>query len=208
MGRDGLEVFDLRARWQPENSAVFVATEAALQRNDRFAMRATAVTAEVGYRFAEALWRPEVSYRIAKFSGDDAATARFERWDPLLSGGNGEQWVQGINHFKIFQNSNLIAHRVQFRLRPSARFELVPQLWVFRADSTTNLGGNPALSFLNGTRLAQEANITGKWFISRNVFVQGHLAATFPGSGVRNAPGVNVDLDPWLSAMVFVRVAF
>jgi hypothetical protein len=208
MGRDGLEVFDLRARWQPENSAAFVATEAAVQRNDRFAMRATAVTAEVGYRFAEALWRPEVSYRIAKFSGDDAATARFERWDPLLSGGNGEQWVQGINHFKIFQNSNLIAHRVQFRLRPSARFELVPQLWVFRADSTTNLGGNPALSFLNGTRLAQEANITGKWFISRNVFVQGHLAATFPGSGVRNAPGVNVDLDPWLSAMVFVRVAF
>jgi hypothetical protein len=208
MGRDGLEVFDLRARWQPENSAVFVATEAALQRNDRFAMRATGVTAEVGYRFAEALWRPEVSYRIAKFSGDDGATARFERWDPLLSGGNGEQWVQGINHFKIFQNSNLIAHRLQFRLRPSARFELVPQLWVFRADSTTNLGGNPALSFLNGTRLAHEANITGKWFVSRNVFVQGHLAATFPGSGVRNAPGVNVDLDPWLSAMLFVRLAF
>lgn len=208
MGRDGLEVFDLRARWQPENSAAFVATEAALQRNDRFAMRATGAMAEFGYRFAAALWRPEVSYRIAKFSGDDGATARFERWDPLLSGGNGEQWVQGINHFKIFQNSNLIAHRVQFRLRPSARFELVPQFWVFRADSKTNLGGNPALSFLNGTGLAREANITGKWFFSRNVFVQGHLAATFPGSGVRNSPGVSGDLDNWLSAMVFVRVAF
>lgn len=208
MGRDGLEVFDVRARWQPESAVAFVAAEAALQRNDRFAMRATGATAEFGYRFAGALWRPEVSYRIAKFSGDDAATARFERWDPLLSGGNGEQWVQGINHFKIFQNSNLIAHRVQFRLRPSARVELVPQFWLFRADSKTNLGGNPALSFLNGTRLAREANITGKWFFSRSVFVQGHLAATFPGSGVRNAPGVSGDLDNWLSAMVFVRVAF
>lgn len=208
MGRDGLEVVDARARWLPGNSGAFASVEAALQRNDRFAMRATGATAELGYRFAQALWRPEVSYRIARFSGDDGSTARFERWDPLLSGGNGEQWVQGINHFKIFQNSNLIAHRLQFRIRPSPSVELVPQLWLFQADSTTNLGGNPALSFLGGKRLGHEANITGKWFISRNVFVQGHLAATFPGSGVRNAPGVSGDLDPWWSAMVFVRMAF
>jgi len=207
-GRAGLEVFDLRARWQPGPSGVFMATEAALQRNSRFDMRATGAMAELGYRFGEASWRPELSYRIAKFSGDDPETARFERWDPLLSGGNGEQWVQGINHFKIFQNSNLIAHRMQARLRPSTRFELVPQFWVFRADRTNNLGGNPALSVLSGTQLGQEANITGKWFVARNVFVQGHLAVTFPGSGVRNAPGVNADLDRWLSAMVFVRVAF
>lgn len=208
MGRDGLSVFDARARWQPGHSGVHVAAEAALQRNDRFAMRATGVSAELGYKFSEATWRPEVSYRLAKFSGDDGSTERFERWDPLLSGGNGEQWVQGINHFKIFQNSNLVAHRLQFRLRPSPRFELVPQIWVFQADSTTNLGGNPALSFLGGKRLGHEANITGKWFISKSVFVQGHLAATFPGSGVRNAPGVSGNLHPWLSAMVFVRVAF
>jgi hypothetical protein len=208
MGREGLEVFDLRLQWRPGHSGVFIATEAAVQRNARFDMRATGEMAELGYRFAEASWLSELSYRIARFSGDDPGTARFERWDPLLSGGNGEQWVQGINHFKIFQNSNLIAHRLQARLRPSARFELVPQFWLFRADRTTNLGGNPALSVLNGTQLGQEANITGKWFVAKNVFVQGHLAVTFPGSGVRNAPGVNAVVDPWLSAMVFVRVAF
>lgn len=208
MGRDGLEVMDARARWLPGNSGAFASVEAALQRNDRFSMRATGAAAELGYRFSQAVWRPEVSYRVARFSGDDSSTARFERWDPLLSGGNGEQWVQGINHFKIFQNSNLIAHRLQFRLRPSPIVELVPQLWLFRADSTTNLGGNPALSFLGGKRLGHETNITGKWFVSRRVFVQGHLAATFPGSGVRNAPGVSGDLNPWLSAMVFVRMAY
>lgn len=208
MGRDGLEVVDARARWLPGNSGAYASVEAALQRNGRFAMRATGAAAELGYRFSQAVWRPEVSYRLARFSGDDGSTARFERWDPLLSGGNGEQWVQGINHFKIFQNSNLISHRLQFRIRPSPSIELVPQLWLFQADSTTNLGGNPALSFLGGKRLGHEANITGKWFISRNMFVQGHLAATFPGSGVRNAPGVSGDLDPWFSAMVFVRMAF
>lgn len=206
MGRDGLEVFDLRAQWRPTDTPLFVKGEAALQRNNRFDMRATGLTAEVGYSFPEARWRPEVSYRVARFSGDDPATARFERWDPLLSGGNGEQWVQGINHFKLFQDSNLIAHRLQFRLRPSPKIELVPQLWAFRADSTTNLGGNPALSFLGGSDLGYEANLTVKWFLSKNTFVQGHIAATFPGYDVRAAAGG--DLDPWISAIVFVRVAF
>ncbi len=207
LGRDGLEVFNLRGRWQPENSTLFVKAEAALQRNIRFDMRASALMAEVGYTFDDTKWRPEVSYRVARFTGDDPATARFERWDPLLSGGNGEQWVQGINHFKVFQDSNLIAHRLQFRLRPGPKFELVPQLWLFKADSTTNIGGNPALSFLNGSDLAWEANLTAKWFVSRNTFVQGHIAATFPSSDVASASGAG-DLDPWLSAMVFVRVAF
>lgn len=208
MGRDGLEVYDLRGRWQPENSGMFLAGEAALQKNVRFDMRATGLSGEVGYRFPEAAWRPEISYRFARFSGDDPATARFERWDPLLSGGNGEQWVQGINHFKLFQDSNLIAQRLQLRLRPSDKIELVPQLWLFKADSTTNLGGNPALSFLNGTDLAYEVNLTAKWFVSRNLMVQGHIAATFPASDVRTAPAVSGDLDPWISAMVFVRLAF
>lgn len=206
IGRDGLEVFDLRGQWRPANTNLFLKGEAALQHNSRFDMHATGVTAEVGYILPQARWRPEVGYRIARFTGDDPSTGRFERWDPLLSGGNGEQWVQGINHFKLFQDSNLIAHRLQFRLRPSPRVELVPQLWAFRADSTTNIGGNPALSFLSGSDLGYEANLTAKWFLSKNTFVQGHIAATFPGYDVRAAAGG--DLDPWISAMVFVRVAF
>ncbi|RGP37528.1 alginate export family protein [Pseudotabrizicola alkalilacus] len=208
LGRDGLEVFDLRFRWQPEQSGLFVVGEAALQKNRRFDMKATAIMGEVGYSFAKATWQPTASYRFARFSGDDPDTARFERWDPLLSGGNGEQWVQGINHFKVFQDSNLIAHRIQLRLRPSPKVELVPQIWLFKADSTTNLGGNPALSFLGGADLATEVNLTAKWFISKKAFLQGHVAATFPSSDLKSASGVTGDLDPWVSAMVFLRVAF
>ena len=206
LGRDGLEVWNLRAAWQ--FSPLFARGEAALQTSTRFDMRATGLAVEAGATFSDAPWRPEVSYRFARFSGDDPATARFERWDPLLSGGNGEQWVQGINHFKLFQDSNLIAHRLQVRLRPGPKVELVPQLWLFQADSTTNLGGNPALSFLNGTDLATEANLTAKWFLSKNTFVQGHIAATFPSGNVERSSGAPEGLDPWVSAMVFVRVAF
>lgn len=206
LGRKGLEVFNARIRWDQPNGDFFGNAEFALQRNDNFDMHATALAAEFGYQFSEIAWQPVVSYRYAQFSGDDPATARFERWDPLLSGGNGEQWVQGINHFKVFQDSNLIAHRLQLRLRPTPMVELVPQFWVFRADSATNLGGNPALSSLGSKELGYEANLTAKWFISPKVMLQGHVAATFPGDAVKQATSGGA--DTWWSAMAFLRVAF
>ncbi len=206
--REGLRVYDARFRWSPRPTGLsgpFVAGEAALQENANFPMRATGVTGEIGYAFADLPWAPTVSYRYARFSGDDPDTERFERWDPLLSGGNGEQWVQGINHFKVYQNSNLEAHRIQARLRPRPTVELVPQLWLFEAVETTNLGGNPALSFLDSKDLGTEVNLTAKWFPNRRVFVQGHVAATFPGDAVESALGGHA--DTWWSTMLFVRIA-
>lgn len=206
LGRDGLQIFDGRLRWNQPDGQFFANAEFAVQRNDNFDMYATALAGEIGYQFQDMPWTPLVSYRYAQFSGDDPSTARFERWDPILSGGNGEQWVQGINHFKVFQDSNLVTHRIQLRLRPNPKVELVPQFWIFSADSTTNLGGNPSLSFLGWKQLGYEANLTAKWFISPQVMLQGHVAATFPGKATRQA--VSGDLDPWWSAMAFLRVAF
>ena len=208
-GRAGLRVADLRARWQlapTGRDGPFVAAEAAQQSNADFDMRARAWTGEAGYVFASTSWSPTLSYRYASFSGDDPATARFERWDPLLSGGNGETWVQGINHFKVFQNSNLQTHRIQARLRPSPKLELVPQLWLFRADSTLNLGGNPALSMLSSRDLGSEANLTVRYYLSNRTMLQGHVAATFAGRAVEDALGVSS--ARWLSAMLFMRYSF
>ena len=188
----------------PGRDGPFVAAEAAQQSNAGFDMRARAWTGEAGYVFASTPWSPTLSYRYAQFSGDDPGTSRFERWDPLLSGGNGETWVQGINHFKVFQNSNLVTHRIQARLRPTARLELVPQLWLFRADSTNNLGGNPALSVLPSRELGSEANLTVRYVLSRRVMLQGHVAATFAGRAVEEA--LDAPSARWLSAMLFLRV--
>lgn len=206
--RESLRVYNARFRWQPfpASAGPFVAGEAALQRHDHIAMRARAWTSEVGYSFANDWpWQPTLSYRYASFSGDDPATKQFERWDPLLSGDNGERWVQGINHFKIFQDSNLVTHRFQMRLRPLPKFELVPQFWVFRADQLQNLGGNPAFSSLENRQLGTEANLTAKWFISPKLMLQGHVAVTFPGSAIKKALGGSA--DPWMSTMVFLRAA-
>jgi hypothetical protein len=124
----------------------------------------------------------------------------------MLSGGNGEQWVQGASHFKVVQDSNVIAHRIQARFRPSPQVEIVPQLWAFYADSETNIGGNPALTFLDGDEYGFEANVTAKWFVSRNTYVHGHVSYTVPGDATKAALGG--DADNWLSVLLFVRHSF
>lgn len=206
--REGLELWDARFTYtQPGGqSGFFGGAEIARQTNRNFDMEASAAYGEIGYSFAEAPWSPSLSYRLSFFSGDDPATGTYERWDPLLSGGTGEQWVQGANHFKVVQDSNVIAHRLQGRMRVSPRVELVPQLWAFYADQTNNIGGNPALTFMTDDEYGYEANLTVKWFASRNIYVHGHIAYTIPGQAVSDALGGTE--EDWLSAMVFVRYAF
>jgi hypothetical protein len=168
-------------------------------------MDARAAWAEAGYSFANARGRPRSATGSPTSRATIPTTATYERWDPLLSGGTGEQWVQGANHFKVVQDSNVIAHRIQARFRPP-KVEIVPQLWAFYADSETNIGGNPALTFLDGKEYGFEANVTGKWFVSRNTYVHGHLAYTVPGDATKAALGG--DAKDWLSAMLFVRYSF
>jgi hypothetical protein len=205
--RQGLETVDLRFTWAaPENGpGPFFGGEIARQTNRNFSMDAQAAYLEAGYTFADRPWTPSVGYRLSYFSGDDPATAAYERWDPLLSGGNGEQWVQGANHFKVVQDSNVIAHRLQARMRPSPKIEVVPQLWAFYADSLNNIGGNPALTFLGDTEYGYEANVTVKWFASRNLYVHGMVAYTVPGEAVDLALD---DPGNWLGLMFFLRYAF
>jgi hypothetical protein len=209
LSREGLRVNDARARWQPraaELAGPILSAEYAVQDHRDFDMRAVAWNAEAQFQLPQARWSPTISYRYATFSGDDEDTVRFERWDPLLSGGNGEQWVQGVNHFKLVQNANLVTHRLQLRLRPNRKFELVPQAWLFRADSRTNLGGNPALSFLTSRDYGSELNLTAKYFPNRHLYLHAHIAATFPGDAAEEALGG--DADAWWSFTFFARYSF
>ncbi len=211
--REGLNVFDARFTYTPNAPArpgPFFGGEAAVQTHRDFDMFAVGAYGEAGYSFADAKWSPAISYRLGYFSGDDPDTATYERWDPLLSGGNGEQWVQGANHFKVVQDSNVIAHRVQVRFRPLPQVELVPQLWLFQAEEQNNIGGNPALSTLTSSIYGYEANMTMKWFASRNWYVHGHVAYTIPGEATRDAldaKPLGGDAQDWLSVMLFARYA-
>lgn len=207
--REGLQVYDARFTYSPNppgQAGPFFGGEYAVQRNRNFDMDARAGWVEAGYSWPEVRWSPTVSYRLAMFSGDDPSTPTYERWDPMLSGGTGEQWVQGANHFKVVQDSNVIAHRLQARFRPSPKVELVPQLWAFYADEQNNIGGNPALTTLDGKEYGFEANLTAKWFVNKNTYVHGHIAYTIPGDATKAALGDSA--KDWLSLMAFVRYSF
>ena len=82
----------------------------------------------------------------------------------------------------------------------------MPQFWLFRADSKLNLGGNPALSFIDSKDYGREFNISAKYYYSRNLYIHSQLAYTQPGDAVKNVLGDGV--KDWWSSMLFVRYAF
>lgn len=202
--REGLQVYNLRYyRNRPTGvPGLMYKTEIAFETNTNYNMAAKAGYGELGWSFAKNKWTPVIIYRFAYFSGDNPKTERFERWDPLLTGGNGEDWVLGANHFKIVQNSNILVHKIQASFRPSIKFELVPQLLYMYAAQHNNIGGNPALCYMAKKEYGYEANLSWKYFHSRRWYFHGHFAYTLPGAGVKQALG---NTKPWFSAMVFFR---
>jgi hypothetical protein len=187
-------------------AGLFFKGELGYETNSNFNMAAFAGYAEMGWSFAKHKGSPTLRYRYAYFSGDNPNTEQYERWDPLLTGGNGEEWVIGANHFKIVQNSNITVHQLQANIRPIPKIELVPQAIYMYASNNNNIGGNPALSTMAKKEYGTEFNITFKYFQSRRWYWHGHIAYTIPGAGVQDALGNSA--KSWLSAMIFFRYGF
>lgn len=206
--REGLRVVDVRFAYEPttNQSSHYLQAELARQTHQDFAMDARAGYLELGYRFFDWRWRPTLSYRLSKFSGDDPTTKTFERWDPLFAGGGGDEWVQGLNQYKVVQTSNVVAHRLMARLNISPQIELTPQFWVFQADERNNLGGAQALSQLASKDLGQEINLTARYVANAKLIFVFSAAYTRPGEAIRAA--LNQDYENWVSASALVIVRF
>ncbi|MFZ6688542.1 alginate export family protein [Undibacterium sp. SXout11W] len=206
--RKGLKVIDLRAAYEPtpDVSNIFIRGELAHQTNDNFSMNAKAGYAEAGYRFSKVAWTPTLSYRYSSFSGDQTGSSTFQRWDPLFAGGSGEEWVQGLNEYKVIQTSNVNAHRIMVRLQPTPQWELTPQLWFFKADGLNNLGGAQALSMLQSYDLGKEINMTARYISSKNLIFVFSVAYTQPGDAIRLA--LNNNYKNWTSASALMIARF
>ena len=126
--------------------------------------------------------------------------------DPLFAGGAGDEWVQGLNQYKVVQTSNVIAHRFMARLQPTPRWELTPQFWIFRADDLNNLGGAQALSVLSSKDLGKEVNITARYLSSAKLIYVFSAAYTLPGEAIRDA--LNDDYRNWFSASALLIARF
>lgn len=204
--RAGLQVVNLRIfKNAVDADGLFFKAEGGYQWNPKADMSAFAFYGEVGWTFKNTATTPTISYRYAYFSGDDPNSKSYNRWDALYTGGTGEQWVQGVNMYKMVQNSNEQTHRIQATINPIRKMQVVGQLWLFYAPQTLNLGGNPALSVISSKFYGAEVNVTLKYFQSQNWYF--HLAAgyTFPGSAIQNSMPYSKD---WFSLMAFARYSF
>lgn len=202
--RRGLWVYNVRLFGNPPagSPGFFYKTEAGYQTNKHFLMRAYAWYLHLGWNFARHYGNPALSYRFAYFSGDKPSTRAYERWDPLYTGGNGEQWVQGSNMYKIVQNSNEMTHLLQLAFYPLSQIQTITQLWYFIAPRKNNLGGNPGLSTLSSHTYGSEINFTVKYFPNQRWYFHLNAALTFPGNAIRNN---TASAKNWFCLMAFAR---
>jgi hypothetical protein len=119
--RDGLDVYNLRAYAAPFPKLQGLSFEAEYAREDNGGLRDShAWTGQVAYELGVA-WKPKLSYRYARFLGDDPATRANESFDPLWAGFYdwGTWWQGEIAGEYFVPNSNLVSHQARLHLAPS-----------------------------------------------------------------------------------------
>ena len=162
--------------------------EFAYQTHEQLDMRAYAYALWPGYRADHLPWKPGISYRFTSFSGDDPATATYERYDPLFSGGQ-NNYVPGMLLSSVLLNANLRSQRLSLTANPSDQIGLTLEYSIHRANSTNNAGAIGPLQQLTSKDLAQEVDLFCNVYVGKSLYVQGVLAAAIPGAAIKEAVG-------------------
>ncbi|MFO1303604.1 MAG: alginate export family protein [Burkholderiales bacterium] len=179
--------------------------EFAYQTHDRIDMGAYAYALWPGYRADDLPWKPGISYRYAYFSGDNPATAKYERYDPLLSGGQ-NNYVPGMLLSSVLVNANMRSQRLSLTANPTEQIGLTFEYNVHRAVQLNNQGGIGPLQQLSSRDLAQEADLFVSVYVGKNLYIQGVLAAATPGAAIKDAVGGNA--SNWYAAQLSAYLFF
>lgn len=190
--RDGMDVYSVRATeltlpGVPELAlwGEYVA-ERGSGRDGSF--DASAWYLEGRYTVADWAWSPALSYRYARFSGDDDYDDRNRRdFEPFFYGysrGWGT-WLQGevTGEYLLF-NSNQINHMLHLSASPSEELGVGAIYYRFYLDQP-NYYGMPVSS----RHFADELNLYADWAVSEQVSVSLAYGIAFPGKAAREAFG-------------------
>ncbi|SHJ65788.1 Alginate export [Malonomonas rubra DSM 5091] len=194
--REGLRTFNpsLSIKKLLGRDGAWLKAEYAYQNHEGFDMSAQAGYAWIGYQAGQLPWKPQLSYRWSLFSGDDPNTRKFERFDPLFSGGLGN-FLPGIVFSKVYKNANLVTNRATFSVKPTDQLELILDYLHHRADDRNNLGGIGPLQTLASKDVGQEVTLTAYNYIGRHLFLQGIASVGIPGEAINQALGG--DAENW-----------
>ena len=186
-GRDGLNVFNVRAYTSPISTAPDLSFEFeyASERNGA-ALHSNAWTLQSAYTLQDVTWTPKLSYRYASFEGDDPATARNEAFDPLFPGFYdwGTWWQGEIAGEYFLSNSNLKSHQVRAHVTPNDRISGGLMFYKFILDQPGSFGPG-----VTSTDAAVEIDAYSDWKINGNFTLSLIGAFGDPGTAVRQFSG-------------------
>ncbi|WP_447727198.1 alginate export family protein [Sphingomonas koreensis] len=221
--RDGLQFLTAYGRIAPSSGPLanaWLALDLALERNERIDLRAWAGRVQVGYTFASHRWRPSISYIYQSFSGDDPATSRLERFDPLYFEGNPSAWSTGSKSSMVFINSNVNAHQLVMSIAPGKRDTITARIARISANellSPIQFGQATRLEFVDGianpiagvTRkhLSDDFYLEYSRVVTPNIYLTAGFSVSTPGAGI-NSIVPSVDAPHWTGGYVNLIVNY
>ncbi|HEY7440940.1 MAG TPA: alginate export family protein [Vicinamibacterales bacterium] len=186
-GRDGLDVFNVRAYTAPLAGVPDLSFELeyASERNGE-ALDSNAWTLQGAYELSEVTWTPKLSYRYAFFQGDDPATAGNEAFDPLFLGFYdwGYWWQGEIAGEYFLSNSNLISHLIRAHVSPNDAIGAGLLFFGFRLDQPATFAPG-----VTDDDVAFETDLYVDWKVNQNFTVSVVGAYADPGKAVQQATG-------------------
>jgi hypothetical protein len=186
-GRDGLDVFNVRAYATPipPHPALTIEVEYATESNGD-ALSSTAWSLQGAYDLSAVVWTPKISYRYAFFEGDDPDTGTNEAFDPLFLGFSdwGTWWQGEIAGEYFLSNSNLESHQVRVHAAPRENFEAGLIVYKFFAARPGSYGEG-----VTSDHIALEIDAYADWKLNENFTVSIVGGFANPGEAVRQASG-------------------
>ena len=202
-GRDGLNVFNLRAYSTPLSVApnLSVEFEYASERNGE-ALDSNAWTLLGAYELKDSTWKPKLSYRYAFFQGDDPSTAANESFDPLFLGFHdwGTWWQGEIAGEYFVSNSNLRSHLIRAHFTPNESISGGLLFFKFNLDHPQAFGPD-----VTATDVATEIDLYTDWSLNDNFTISLVGAYADPGKAVQQYTGRTKN---FAYGMVYVGYAF
>jgi hypothetical protein len=186
-------------------TGIFLKSEYAFQSHTSEDMRSNAWYIGAGIRKKDWKFRPSLYYRYAYMKGDDSTTQRYERFDPVLTGGLGN-WVQGINFRKLVGSGNIISHRVELKTNLSKVFELTLDYFFLQADSYSNIGGLAPISRLKAKNFGQEVTLGTRYFLNDHFMLLTVFSWAKPGEAIEQA--FDEPVYNWLSLQASLFMFF
>lgn len=220
--RNGLSFINAYGRTHPFDGPLegfFIGGDFAYQWNPDIDLNAWGGRLQVGYQFEELSWSPTIAYSYQTFSGDNPATARLERFDPLYYEGNPSSWSTGTKSSMMFLNTNVNAHQFSLQVKPTEA-----DTWTLRyaristneLDSPIQFGQGTRLDVIDGTptpvagvgdrHLADDIYLEYSRIINPNTYLTAGASISIPGKGM---DAMTKEKSPnWLGGFVNVIVNF